>query len=511
MPFAEERTDVGGHESRIGEGVPHAALLRERAKVVPVVEDVAAAAAELEHRLHVPGHAREGALLVLHWIADPQLRRFLHGHPRRDVSIQWIVRRGLVGQQIRPDPAPYQLGEHLGGVADHADALAPAIFQAAGDLGQALLERGREPIEISLLDPPPRARGIHLHAEEGGAAHRRRQRLRAAHASQPGADHQAAGEVVGAEVLPPGRGEGLVGALQDALRPDVDPRPGRHLSVHDQAGALELAELLPGGPLGDQVRVRQQHPRRIRVRAQDADRLAALYQQGLLVAQRLQGGHDPVEARPIPRGLPAPAVHDQLFGLLRHLRVEVVLQHPQRGFLHPSPARERGAACGANLSGHARFYDTVDRFRVMEDWRRNLIEDDEGRLLELLRSARRVAVLGIKTEAARGQAAYYVPQALQEMGLEILPVPVYYPDATQILGQKVYRRVSDVPGEVDIVDVFRRSNDVAAYLPDLLAKKPKAVWFQLGIRNDRAAQRLAEAGIEVVQDRCLMVDHQRYL
>jgi len=146
----------------------------------------------------------------------------------------------------------------------------------------------------------------------------------------------------------------------------------------------------------------------------------------------------------------------------------------------------------------------------MEDWRRNLIEDDEDRLLELLRSARRVAVLGIKTEAARGQPAFYVPHALQQMGLEIVPVPVYYPEATEILGQKVYRRLADVPGEIDVVDVFRRSNDVAAHLPDLLAKKPRAVWLQSGIRDDRTAEALARAGMIVVQDRCLMVDFQRY-
>jgi uncharacterized protein len=144
----------------------------------------------------------------------------------------------------------------------------------------------------------------------------------------------------------------------------------------------------------------------------------------------------------------------------------------------------------------------------MEDWRRNLIEDDEQRLLELLRSAQRVAVLGIKTEAARGQPAFYVPQALQQMGLHIVPVPVYYPEATQILGEKVYRRVADVPGAIDIVDVFRRSRDVAAHLPDLLAKKPRAVWLQSGIRDDRTAEALARAGMQVVQDRCLMVDYR---
>jgi predicted CoA-binding protein len=143
----------------------------------------------------------------------------------------------------------------------------------------------------------------------------------------------------------------------------------------------------------------------------------------------------------------------------------------------------------------------------MEEWRRNLIEDDEA-LLALLQGARRVAVLGIKTAAVAGQPAYYVPQALQQMGLEIVPVPVYYPEATEILGAKVYRRVADVPGEIDIVDVFRRSVDVAAHLPDLLAKKPKAVWLQSGIRDDKTAEALARAGVQVVQDRCLMVDYR---
>src|SRR5437867_10871457 len=99
----------------------------------------------------------------------------------------------------------------------------------------------------------------------------------------------------------------------------------------------------------------------------------------------------------------------------------------------------------------------------MEDWRRNLIEDDEERLLGLLRSAHRVAVLGIKTEAAPGQPAFYVPQALQQMGLQIVPVPVYYPEATQILGERVYRRVADVPGEIDIVDIFRRSRHAGTH------------------------------------------------
>jgi predicted CoA-binding protein len=144
----------------------------------------------------------------------------------------------------------------------------------------------------------------------------------------------------------------------------------------------------------------------------------------------------------------------------------------------------------------------------MDEWRRNLIEDDEDRVAQLLKTARRVAVLGIKTEAQSGQPAFYVPAALQKMGLSIVPVPVYFPAVQEILGEKVYRKVSEIPGEVDIVDVFRRPSDVAQHLPDLLAKRPRAVWLQSGIRDDRTAEALARAGILVVQDRCLMVEYR---
>lgn len=144
----------------------------------------------------------------------------------------------------------------------------------------------------------------------------------------------------------------------------------------------------------------------------------------------------------------------------------------------------------------------------MEAWHENLVEDTPG-ALSVLRDARRVAVLGIKTEQQGGQPAFYVPEYLQRAGYEIIPVPVYYPDVTEILGERVYRKVADIPGEVDLVVVFRRPRDVPPHVPDLLEAKPKSVWMQAGIRNDEAARRLAEAGIRVVQDRCAMVDHRR--
>jgi predicted CoA-binding protein len=96
-----------------------------------------------------------------------------------------------------------------------------------------------------------------------------------------------------------------------------------------------------------------------------------------------------------------------------------------------------------------------------------------------------------------------------EAGFEVIPVPVYYPEVTEILGQPVYRRLVDVPGDIDIVNVFRRPEHVPPHVDDILAKRPRAVWMQLGIRNDDAAERLARAGIEVVQDRCLKVELMR--
>ena len=136
------------------------------------------------------------------------------------------------------------------------------------------------------------------------------------------------------------------------------------------------------------------------------------------------------------------------------------------------------------------------------------IETDAG-IAEVVKRSRRIAVLGMKTEAQAGQPAFDVPEYLLQEGLDVIPVPVYYPEATEILGQKVYRRLQDIPGDIDLVDVFRRPVDLEQHVADMLAKRPKAVWFQLGIRNDAVADTLAAAGIDVVQDRCLMVEHRR--
>jgi uncharacterized protein len=144
---------------------------------------------------------------------------------------------------------------------------------------------------------------------------------------------------------------------------------------------------------------------------------------------------------------------------------------------------------------------------VSEEWRQNLVEDPAG-VRQVLRDARRIAVLGIKTEEQGRQPAFFVPEYLQRVGYQVVPVPVYYPEVRQILGQPVYRSVSEIPEPVDLVVVFRRSRDVPAHVDDLLRAGPGAVWLQSGIRHPEAARRLAEAGIRVVQDRCTMIEHR---
>ncbi len=144
----------------------------------------------------------------------------------------------------------------------------------------------------------------------------------------------------------------------------------------------------------------------------------------------------------------------------------------------------------------------------MTDWKANLIDDAHG-IADLLRNTKSIAVLGIKPESHSAQAAFYVPAHMDRAGYEIIPVPVYYPEVTEILGKPVFRTLAAIGRPIDMVNVFRRPQDIPPHVDDILAAKPKSVWFQLGIRNDEAARRLAEAGIKVVQDRCLMVEQGR--
>jgi predicted CoA-binding protein len=131
---------------------------------------------------------------------------------------------------------------------------------------------------------------------------------------------------------------------------------------------------------------------------------------------------------------------------------------------------------------------------------------DDDAVRRLLERARRIAVVGLSPKPDRD--SHRVALYLQQRGYEIVPV---YPREDEILGARVYRRVQDVPGTLDLVDVFRRGEDLPEVVADGLAAKAPAFWFQLGCVNEGAARQAQGAGATVVMDRCAMVDHARLL
>jgi len=132
--------------------------------------------------------------------------------------------------------------------------------------------------------------------------------------------------------------------------------------------------------------------------------------------------------------------------------------------------------------------------------------DDDAGLRRLLESANTIAVLGIK--AGEQDDAYRVPLYLQRTGHRILPVS---PKLATVLGERCVPSLAQLETPADLIDVFRASAHVAGHVDEILALtwKPRGVWLQQGIRDDASAARLEAAGIAVVQDRCIMVDHRR--
>jgi predicted CoA-binding protein len=130
---------------------------------------------------------------------------------------------------------------------------------------------------------------------------------------------------------------------------------------------------------------------------------------------------------------------------------------------------------------------------------------DEG-IRRLLEKTRRIAVVGLSPKPHRD--SHRVARYLQEHGYVVLPV---YPREETILGAPVYRRVQDIPGGVDLVDVFRRSEELPGVAGDAIAARAPAIWFQLDCIHEEAAARAAGAGLTVVMDRCIMVEHARLL
>ena len=263
------------------------------------------------------------------------------------------MRRGLVGHEVGHEAAgartPHQFGQHLGRIAEQADRdrfLACAVLL---DERERVVEVARLLVEVARAQAEVEARLLAFDVQRHGTGERGGQRLRTAHAAEAGRQDPAPAPVA-AEVLPTGFAERLVRALHDALAADVDPGSGRHLAVHHQALAVEFVEVLPRCPLRHQVRVGDQHARRVGMRLEHADRLARLHQQRLVVVELAQRREDRVEARPVARRAADAAVDDETLRILGNLRIEVVLQHAEGGLGEPALAGERRTARCADFA-----------------------------------------------------------------------------------------------------------------------------------------------------------------
>jgi len=127
--------------------------------------------------------------------------------------------------------------------------------------------------------------------------------------------------------------------------------------------------------------------------------------------------------------------------------------------------------------------------------------DDEIR--DIL-SLKRIAVIGMSKYV--NKAAHYVPKYLYENGYDVTPIN---PTTDEILGKKCYASISDVASEIDIIDVFRPSDQILSVIREVIQKKPKVIWFQEGIHNPDAEEMAKKAGIKVVFNRCMLAEHRR--
>ncbi len=125
-------------------------------------------------------------------------------------------------------------------------------------------------------------------------------------------------------------------------------------------------------------------------------------------------------------------------------------------------------------------------------------------IADVLRETKTIAVVGLSSNPAR--ASFEVAQYMQSVGYRIIPVN---PNEKEVLGEKAYARLEDIPDPIDMVDVFRRAEDVPAVTDAAISIKPKSLWLQLGIENSVASEAARSAGLLVVEDACLLVEHKK--
>ena len=131
--------------------------------------------------------------------------------------------------------------------------------------------------------------------------------------------------------------------------------------------------------------------------------------------------------------------------------------------------------------------------------------DDSDKIRRILRKYRTVAVVGLSAQWHR--PSYFAAKYMQEHGYRVIPVNPMY---DEILGEKCYKALRDIPGPVDVVDCFRKSSEIPALAEEAIAIGAKVLWMQLGVRNAQARERAEAAGLEVVEDHCVKIEHGRF-
>ena len=132
------------------------------------------------------------------------------------------------------------------------------------------------------------------------------------------------------------------------------------------------------------------------------------------------------------------------------------------------------------------------------------MSDDAATLRRILRSARTIAVVGLSAEWHR--PSYFAAKYMQQHGYRIVPVNPRY---AEVLGERCYPTLTDVPDAIDIVDVFRRTEDVLPIAHEAIAKGARCLWQQIGVRNEEADRLVREAGLDSVMNRCVKIEHAR--
>ena len=314
----------------------------------------------MQHGFHVYTHGVLGGFHRFGRVMFLFVDVLLPGPAGRQIAVQRIVGRGLVGHRIRADAAANQFRQDFGGIAEQRNRHRFSFSAVFLDAGQRVVQIMGLFVHIPGLDAHIDARLLAFDIERAGTGHAGGQGLRTAHAAQTGGQNPFSGEIAGI-VLTPHLNEGFKRALHDALRTDVYPRTGGHLAVHHQTFFVEFVEVFPGRPVRHQIGVGQQHTRRIRVRGEYTDRLTALDQQGFVVVEGFQGGQNGVEAGPIAGSAADAAVHHQTLRIFGHCRIQIVLDHAERGFGQPGfagqcgPYRRTDDATGVETGiGHGR-------------------------------------------------------------------------------------------------------------------------------------------------------------